>query len=339
MIIFSLFATVLLAASGITDQQGSVDSGELPLTTAIEDQPALSGTSDQSVSTDSNETAVSSGRLDRILNFSSEIIAPRNVDIWLPEDYDPSRKYAVIYMHDGQMLFDSTMTWNKQEWNADEVASRLIADDRITPCIIVGIWNRDKYRYSEYFPEKALQKLPKRHRERMVRRSMMSKPLADLYLRFIVTELKPYVDSNYSTCTGNEDTFIMGASMGGLISLYALCEYPEVFGGAGCLSTHLPMKGVSILMRNDNRVARAFRKYLASSLPSPENHRVYFDYGTETLDKWYEPYQKKVDAVMAAAGFIEGKQWITKKFQGDNHSEKSWAKRLDIPLRFLLAKD
>ncbi len=285
------------------------------------------------------EPAVSSGRLERLVEFPSQNVAPRNVDIWLPENYDPSKKYAVVYMNDGQMLFDSTTTWNRQEWCADEVAARLIEEDSIRPCIIVGIWNRDQYRYSEYFPEKALADLSKWRRARFIRKSMMGKALGDLYLRFIVNELKPHIDSIYSTCSDRENTFIMGASMGGLISAYAMCEYPEVFGGAGCLSTHLPMKGVNFLTRNDNRIARAFRNYLRSNLPSPGAHRIYFAYGTKTLDKWYEPYQKKVDAIMAAAGYEDGKHWITRKFEGDDHSEKSWSKRLDIPLVFLLGKD
>ncbi len=285
------------------------------------------------------ETAAPTGTLEKLMNFSSENIAPRNVEVWLPENYDPSQKYAVIYMHDGQMLFDSTTTWNRQEWGADEVAASLIAANKIRPCIIVGIWNRDKFRYSEYFPEKALEGLSKRKRDKIIRKSMMSKALGDEYLRFIVSELKPFIDSKYSTYTDRENTVIMGASMGGLISLYALCEYPEVFGGAGCLSTHLPMKGVNFLTRNDNRVARAFRNYLKASLPSPEDHRIYFDYGTETLDKWYEPYQEKVDAVVAEAWYESGNQWTTLKFEGDDHSEKSWSKRLHLPLQFLLGND
>ena len=285
----------------------------------------------------SPEPVVSSGTLERLSNFPSVNVAPRNVDVWLPVNYDPSTKYAVIYMHDGQMLFDSTTTWNRQEWCADEVAARLMAENNIRPCIIVGIWNNNKYRYPEYFPEKALTGLSKWRRARFIRKAMMGKALGDSYLRFIVDELKPYIDSKYSTYSDPENTVIMGSSMGGLISLYAMCEYPEVFGGAGCLSTHLPMKGVNFLTRNDNRIARAFRNYMQSNLPSPGTHKVYFDYGTETLDKWYEPYQKKVDAVMAAAGYSEI-NWITIKYEGHNHSERSWSNRLGVPFKFLLGK-
>jgi predicted alpha/beta superfamily hydrolase len=255
----------------------------------------------------------------------------------LPEGYDSTRKYAVIYMNDGQMLFDSTTTWNKQEWGADEVAAKLIAENKIRPCIIVGIWNRDQYRYSEYFPEKALSFFPKRRRASLIRKEMMGEPLGDKYLRFLVSELKPYIDSHYSTFTDRENTIIMGSSMGGLISLYAICEYPDVFGGAGCISTHLPMIGVNWFRKYDNRMAKSFRKYLSANLPSPENHKIYFDYGTKTLDAAYGPYQKKVDKLMSAAGYSE-KNWTTIKYEGHDHSERSWASRLNIPFEFLLGK-
>ena len=116
----------------------------------------------------------------------------------------------------------------------------------------------------------------------------------------------------------------MGSSMGGLISAYALCEYPHVFGGAGCVSTHFPAgKGAVI-------------DYLAKNLPKPGAHKLWFDYGTETLDALYEPYQRRMDAVMKAAGYTEGRDWITKKFPGAEHSEKSWRARVDQPLTFLL---
>lgn len=277
------------------------------------------------------------GTVTRVSLASTETGDQRNIDIWLPDDYDSTKKYAVIYMHDGQMLFDSTSTWNRQEWGADEVASKLMAENSIKACIIVGIWNRDKFRYAEYFPEKSLHSLSKMRQARLTRRAMSGKALGDEYLRFLVNEVKPYIDSNYSTYSDRANTIIMGSSMGGLISLYALCEYPEVFGGAGCLSTHFPMTGVNFFTRKDNRIARAFRNYLKTNLPDPGDHRIYFDYGTETLDKSYEPYQRKVDDLLISAGFSE-KNWVTKKFENHDHSERSWNSRLDVPLTFLLGK-
>jgi predicted alpha/beta superfamily hydrolase len=116
----------------------------------------------------------------------------------------------------------------------------------------------------------------------------------------------------------------MGSSMGGLISLYALCEYPDVFGGAACLSTAWTV------------AAGVAAHDLEASLPDPETHRIYFDYGNETKDGNYEPLQRMVDIQMKAAGYTEGENWVTKSFPGEEHSERAWRKRVDQPLQFLL---
>jgi enterochelin esterase-like enzyme len=119
--------------------------------------------------------------------------------------------------------------------------------------------------------------------------------------------------------------------MGGLISIYAICEYPNVFGGAACISTHWP----GIFTSDNNPFPAAFTNYLQKHLPKPNTHKLYFDYGDQTLDAMYPPLQKNVDEVLKAKGF-SAKNWITKYFPGADHSEKSWNKRLDIPLVFLL---
>jgi predicted alpha/beta superfamily hydrolase len=142
----------------------------------------------------------------------------------------------------------------------------------------------------------------------------------------VVEELKQFIDSTYRTLTDRKNTFIMGSSMGGLISAYAMCEYPDVFGGAGCISTHW-LAGDGIVI-----------DYLKKHLPDPHSHKFYFDYGNETLDASYEPYQQKVDAVMKNAGYKEGKNWLTRKFVGAEHSERAWSKRVDVPLQFFLHK-
>ena len=157
---------------------------------------------------------------------------------------------------------------------------------------------------------------------------------ADNYLKFIVKELKPFVDSHFSTLTNQENTFIGGSSFGGMISWYAICEYPKIFGGALCISTHWPgMFPGSI----NPKLPNAFFAYLNKKLPSPNNHKIYFDYGTETLDAYYEPYQLKVDKIMERKGYKEG-NWMSLKFTGEDHSEKSWAKRMDYPLQFIFGK-
>ncbi len=283
-----------------------------------------------------NIPKVASGSIKRIENFQSKFVTPRNIDIWLPDSYNPKKKYSVLYMHDGQMLFDSTTTWNKQEWGVDETVSGLMSQKRIPDCIVVAIWNIPKERFADYFPEKIIKNIPEPTRTDVLNKQIGGKPSADNYLKFIVKELKPFVDKNYATHPDAQYTYIMGSSMGGLISAYALCEYPDIFGGAACLSIHSPM--VTFEMINDNidkEVASKFRDYLSVNLPKANTRKIYFDYGTASLDSLYEPYQKKIDVVLKSKRY-DKKHWITRKFIGESHTEKSWQKRLHIPLEFLL---
>lgn len=270
------------------------------------------------------------GHFNRAEAFESKYVDARNVDVWLPAGYDPNTQYPVLYMHDGQMLFDSSYNWNHQEWGVDETMCRLIAEKKIRECIVVGIWNNGTKRAAEYFPEKALEYLSPEGKKLLSPRTN-DQPLADNYLKFIVFELKPEIDKVLPTLSDPANTFIAGSSMGGLISMYAICEYPDVFGGAACLSTHWP----GIFTNDNNPIPDAILKYMELYLPNPKNHKIYFDYGTETIDSLYGVWQVKVDKLMQKKGF-KAKSWITRVFPGENHSEWAWNKRLHIPLEFLL---
>ncbi|WP_426667034.1 alpha/beta hydrolase [Mucilaginibacter sp. McL0603] len=283
---------------------------------------------------------VTCGSIKRLDNFPSKFVDARNVDVWLPEGYSPGKKYNVLYMHDGQALFDSTLMWNKQEWGADEVLCKLLAEKKIKDCIVVGIWNTGVKRFPEYFPQKAFYSMNQEGQQKILAIGrdkgtplIGTGPFSDNYLKFLVTELKPYIDAHFSTMHDQQHTFIAGSSMGGLISMYAICEYPKVFGGAACMSTHWP----GIFTTVDNPIPEAFLQYLKTHLPSPKNHKIYFDYGSETLDAMYKPYQLQADTIMRAAGYTEI-NWITREYPGADHSERSWHKRLDVPVMFLLGK-
>lgn len=287
------------------------------------------------------QPVVSTGSIQRFENFQSEFVTPRNIDVWLPTDFSEQKKYSVLYMHDGQMLFDSTKNWNKQEWGVDETMGRLLKENKIRDCIVVGIWNT-QFRHPEYFPEKAQQYLAECQIKDLLESTrtegapplLGDGPISDAYLQFLVNELKPFIDKTFPTLSNPGNTFIAGSSMGGLISMYAICEYPDVFGGAACLSTHWP----GTFSAENNPVPFAFLDYLNDHLPSPENHKIYFDYGTETLDSLYEPFQLQADEIMKSKGYTE-KNWITRKFQGEDHSERAWKKRLEIPIIFLVGKN
>jgi predicted alpha/beta superfamily hydrolase/DUF1680 family protein len=278
------------------------------------------------------------GKIDLYEDFTSAYVSERNIEVWLPENYSKEKKYSVLYMNDGQMLFDAETSWNKQTWDVDRIAQKLINEQKTKDFIVVGIWNAGNKRHENYFPQKPYEMLSAVQKDtitaqlqKMGRTKDVFRPDSDNYLRFLVTELKPFIDKQYATNTKKEDTFIAGSSMGGLISMYAICEYPEVFGGAACLSTHWP----GIFNVEGNPIPDAFARYIKMHLPGTD-HKIYFDYGDQTLDALYPPLQQKIDAVMQEKGFTD-KNWITRYFPGQDHSEKSWSSRLNIPLTFLFS--
>jgi predicted alpha/beta superfamily hydrolase len=265
------------------------------------------------------------GRLERHAAMPSAYIAPRNVDVWLPPSYgtDPQKRYPVVYMHDGQNLFDPATSYGNVDWAVDEVMTRLIEQGQVRDAIVVGVWNSPK-RVQEYMPQRAVQGVKKLA---IPGRDVKAADIiSDRYLSFLVTELKPFIDATYRTLPDRASTSVMGSSMGGLISQYAMSKYPEVFGGAGCVSTHWPA-GDGIALDD-----------FAAHLPDPATHRYWFDFGTATLDSSYEPYQQRADEILRKAGYVEGRNWITKKFEGAEHSEKAWRLRVDQPLVFLLGR-
>lgn len=261
--------------------------------------------------------------LTRHADFPSRHVPARHVDVWLPDDYEaqPDRRHPVLYMHDGQNLCDPDEANYGVSWGVDRALERLAAEGAVPPTILVGLWSSPG-RWGDYRPARPFEVLSD-----MTRRRLGAAPgdlASDAYLSFLVDEVKPMIDATYRSRPDRANTAVMGSSMGGLISLYAICEYPKVFGGAGCVSTHWPaVEGVII-------------PYLRDRLPDPATHRLYFDYGTTTLDVLYAPGQAVVDEVVAERGYTDGVNRQTLCFPGAAHFEQDWADRVHIPLSFLL---
>ncbi|MBV7269541.1 alpha/beta hydrolase [Winogradskyella luteola] len=281
------------------------------------------------------DAKLSAGKLSRVDSFPSKYITPRPIDVWLPETYSKDNKYSVLYMHDGQMLFDSTATWNKQEWKVDEWASQLMGDRTTKDFIVVAIHNIPQIRWQDLFPQKAFDFIDKSIKDSLfdIAEKSNIKLNGDNYLRFLVEELKPAIDGSYSVYTNKEHTFVMGSSMGGLMSMYAISEYPTVFSGAACISTHW----VGAMPMEDNPYPEAIFKYMEANLPNPSTHKLYFDYGNKTLDQHYPQYASRVDKILETKGYSETNS-KNLFFEGTDHSENSWNQRLDKPLIFLLGK-
>lgn len=209
------------------------------------------------------------------------------------------------------------------------------------PTIVVGIDNTAA-RWREYAPAAALAALSP---ELSVAASAHDPDdnQSEQYLRFLIEELKPFVDAHYRTRPGREATYLMGSSMGGLIWLYALTRYAEIYGGAGCLSTHWPLTTNRELLDRGpgpqlEAIGGAYLDWLARHLPHAGTHRIYFDHGTVGLDALYAPFQARMDGLMAAAGYQRGGDWESLTFEGAAHDEAAWRARLDTPLRFLLRR-
>lgn len=283
---------------------------------------------------------VEAGRVERI-EFAPEGLATRTVDVWLPPGYPDAAPYATLYMHDGQMLFDAATTWNGQAWEVERTAAALIESGALRPFIVVGIWNAGEHRYRDYLPQRVFEAMPEdvRQRWRVAEREpgrplFAGPPAADAYVCFLVGELREAIEARYAVSRKPEDRFLMGSSMGGLISLYALLEQPQQFGGAAALSTHWP----GGFDPADDSFARAMRAYLRERLPALLEQKIWMDHGTETLDALYPPLQRQVDAVFNASP-LPPSQWQSREYPGTDHSEQAWAARLADPLRFLLAPE
>jgi len=282
---------------------------------------------------------VSAGRIVDLGVLKSKYADPRRVVVWLPSGYsERGPKYAVLYMHDGQNLFDKETAGYGMEWQIDETLDRLIREKKVRPTIVVGIWNTPK-RLQEYVPSKAFNGLPPEYRQK-IHALYGGDPLSDGYLKFIVRELRPMIDRHFNVKTDRADTAIMGSSMGSLISLYAIDEYPDIFGAAGMLSTHWPLvitpDDKPISDEQYEAVSSAFERYLTPALPDPATHKLYFDHGSETLDANYARYQNRVDRVVRRRGYRQWANMLSLSYPGEKHNEISWASRVAVPLQFLL---
>lgn len=260
---------------------------------------------------------------------NSQFIENKDYEVFLPVSYEeePERRYPVLYMMDLQNLFVDSLAYGGKAWNVHEVVDSLVAAHAMEEIIIVGLAHAGANRFSEYMPQKPVETFPKAYLDSVNR--LIGKPVySDDFLRFLVQEFKPQIDKTYRTEKDAEHTYIAGSSMGGLISMYALCEYPEVFGGALCLSTHW-----SISMDNSSpEVSNKLLEYFGANVPAGK--KWYFDHGTEGLDQHYEGWQAKIDSILTEKGYVQGQNWISRKFEGHDHKEGDWNRRVHIPLRF-----
>ncbi len=268
----------------------------------------------------------------------SAYVGSVHVTVWLPPGYEQgTQRYAVLYMQDGQNLFDGARRRSTAPdgsvWGVDTVIAEHAADLR--PVIVVAVDHMGVERARQYVPRAVFDLLPQADRD-LLAKEYGGVPFSDDYLRFLVKELKPFVDGAYRTMPDRDGRFIMGSSMGALIALYALTEYPDVFGAAACLSTHWPLAVPGAAPVDAADVQQAFEAYLRERLP--RNHRLWFDHGDQGLDATYAPHQRRVDALLPSLGWQKGKRFQSVVYVNASHNENAWRARLIDPLTYLLGQ-
>ena len=238
-------------------------------------------------------------------NFPSLVLGyERDLIVWLPPHYETekSRRYPVVYAHDGQNLFDPATAFAGVDWQLDKAAEALIRNKKIEPMIIVGLANT-MGRLEEYTPKRG-------HK----------------YAAFIIDEAKPFIDRTYRTLPTRQHTSVLGSSLGGLISFYLAWWHPEIFSMAGCLSGSWMW---------DN--AASIRLVNAEARPAPPI-KLYLDHGSEGAEGNQAWVYRTMRDALVSRGFEVGKNLSYYWGIGDEHNEASWGRRLWRPLTFFFGK-
>jgi predicted alpha/beta superfamily hydrolase len=250
------------------------------------------------------------GTLHRHQQFHSSYLAgDRDVMVWLPPGYEENGagRYPVLYMHDGQNLFDPDTAFQPgNHWRVSETASEMIAAGRVEPVIIVGIYNTGPDRIEEYTP---------------TRDARLGGGHADDYGRLIVEELKPFIDATYRTKPEARHTGIGGSSLGGLVTLHLGFQHPRVFSRLAVLSPSVWWD------------RRAILRTVRQASPKP-NLRLWVDMGTAEGQRGLDD-ARLLKAALIGAGWVVGKDLRYAEYEGADHSEGAWAARMGPVLEWL----
>ncbi len=236
----------------------------------------------------------------------------RDLIVYLPPGYEAetARRYPVMYMNDGQNLFDPATAFGGQEWGFDETAQKMIASGKLDPLIIVGIYNAGEDRIDEYTPTFD----PKQNRGGK----------ADLYGRFIVEELKGFIDRRYRTMAGPGHTGLGGSSLGGLVTLYLGLKYPQVFSRLMVMSPSVWWDHGMIL-------------HLVQRLRAKPLTRIWLDVGTKE-GKFTAGHVRALRDALVSQGWRLNADLKFLQVKGGQHNERDWGQRVEPALRFLFGK-
>jgi enterochelin esterase-like enzyme len=256
----------------------------------------------------------------RLHEFHSRVFRnARMLRIWLPPRYDApdnhARQYPVLYLNDGQNLFDRATAFGGVEWQVDETADRLIRQEVIPPLIIVGVDNAQSDRIKEFLPYRSFH-------------PPVLRPQGKRYPDFLMNEVMPFVQERYCIARGPENTGLGGSSLGALISLYTVIERPGVFG-------RLLLESPSLFISH-----RRILKYSRRCRQWPEE--VFLAIGTreagrEDKDKRVVGDVRLLERILQSEG-LDDRRLRVKIDEGATHNEGEWAKRFPEALSFLFGK-
>jgi predicted alpha/beta superfamily hydrolase len=235
--------------------------------------------------------------------LKGEGIRDRDLIIWLPPGYekDRNRRYPVIYMQDGQNLFDPLTSSFGVDWRMDETCDSLIRNGIIRPVIVAGIYNTGN-RMAEYTPGK----------------------IGDDYMNFIIKTVKPMVDSCYRTLPDRRHTFVGGSSAGGTISFMLAWEHSEIFSKAFCLSPAFKVQNIDVI-KNVNSYTGKKKKV-----------EFYIDNGGKGLEERLQPGVDAMVKELEMKGYRRGKDLFLISAPEAEHNEAAWAKRMPEALKLML---
>ena len=255
------------------------------------------------------------GRVRLHARFPSRYLStPRDIVVYLPPDYDGHTPCSVLYLQDGQNLFDPATAFAGQDWRADVTADHLIRTAVIEPLLIVGVYNTGVRRISEYTPTKDS--------------GRRKGGKGDRYAKMMARELKPFIDQQYRTRRGPAHHGVGGSSLGGLVSLETGLLYPAVFGRLAILSPSVWWDNRSIL--------EMVRAYKSAARP-----RLWLDAGTEEGDaprRVIDDLRLLRDALVEK-GWREGSDLRFCEVAGAGHNESAWGARFGDVLRYLFPRE
>lgn len=236
--------------------------------------------------------------------------------VWLPPRYDAvennARRYPVLYLNDGQNLFERATAYTGVEWGVDETADRLIRQEEVPPLLVVGIDNAQNDRMKEYIPYRSLQ-------------PRILWPRGRDYPEFLIREVIPFVTQRYRIARGPENTGLGGSSLGALISLYTAMRRPGVFGRLLLESPSLQISQRRIV--KDSRSLRQWPEKISLAIGTRES-------GREDKDRQFVDDVRELERILRRSG-LDDKRLRVRIDEGATHSEVEWARRFPDALTFL----